>query len=332
MSELLGEYGLFLAKTLTVVAAVGALIVAVASQSRRGRWTERLEVRNLNRKYDAMSHALRKEMLSKKEYLKSVKEERAREKAERKRRAAAGERRKRVYVLDFRGDIRAKAVAALREEVSAILIQAATEDEVLVRLENAGGLVHDHGLAASQLARLRERGIPLVVAVDKVAASGGYLMACVADRILAAPFAVIGSIGVLAQLPNFHRMLQRHGVDFEQIKAGELKRTITMFGENSEEDRARARAQLEDTHALFKQFVSEYRPRVNLSEVATGEYWLGRRALERDLVDELSTSDDYLMKAREKGIDLYHLKYAIRQRFPERVMTAIRGALGPSTE
>lgn len=323
MSEFLSEYGLFLAKTVTVVVAIGVLIVIGMTQSRRGRAPEKLEVRNLNRKYEAMARALRKEMMPKKLFAKSVKQERARHKEDAKQRERGNGARKRIFVIDFEGDIKATAVGSLREEVSAVLTQATPDDEVLVRLENAGGLVHEHGLAASQLARVREQGIPLVIAVDKVAASGGYLMACVADRILAAPFAVIGSIGVLAQLPNFHRLLERHGVDFEMIKAGELKRTITMFGENTEEDRARAREHLEDVHALFKQFIGEYRSQVDLEEVATGEYWLGSRALQRKLVDELITSDDYLMRAREAA-DLYLVKYSARQKLTERVVAAVR--------
>ena len=101
---------------------------------------------------------------------------------------------------------------------------AQPEDQVIIRLENHGGVVHEHGLAASQLVRIREREIPLTIVVDKVAASGGYLMACVANRILAAPFAILGSIGVLAQIPNFNRLLDSHGVDFEMITAGPVQK------------------------------------------------------------------------------------------------------------
>ena len=197
--------------------------------------------------------------------------------------------RPRVFVLDFKGDIRASAVASLREEVTAVLSFARPEDEVLVRLENAGGLVHEHGLAASQLMRVRQRGIALTVSVDKVAASGGYMMACVADRILAAPFAILGSIGVLAQIPNFHRLLDSHGIDFEQFKGGEYKRTVTMFGENTDADREKLRQDIEDIHAIFKTFVTEQRPGLDIDRVATGEHWLGRRAKDLGLCDTLVT-------------------------------------------
>jgi serine protease SohB len=247
---------------------------------------------------------------------------------ERKERGARPAERRRVFVIDFRGDIRATGVAALREEVSAVLSEAGAADEVLVRLENAGGLVHEHGLAASQLARVRDRGVPLTVAVDKVAASGGYLMASVADRILAAPFAVVGSIGVLAQVPNFHRLLERHGVDFEQVKAGQFKRTVTLFGETTEEDRAKLREQVEETQGLLKEFIRRYRPGLDLERVSTGEYWHGTQALELGLVDELTTSDDYMIAVMEEA-DVYKVRFAVRKRLSDRMISAVRSAAAP---
>jgi len=198
---------------------------------------------------------------------------------------------------------------------------------VLVRLENAGGLVAEHGLAASQLARIRARQIRLTVAVDKVAASGGYLMACVADRILAAPFAILGSIGVVAQLPNFHRVLERHGVDFELHTAGEHKRTLTLFGENTEAGREKLREQIEDTHRLFKDYIAEYRPALDLAKVATGEYWHGRQALNLGLVDAIQTSDDYLLAASAEA-DLLLLKYEARKGPVERLLAGLGAGLG----
>ena len=130
----------------------------------------------------------------------------------------------------------------------------------MVRLESGGGLVHGYGLAAAQLVRLKDAGLTLTVCVDKVAASGGYMMACVADKVVAAPFAVIGSIGVVSQLPNFHKWLKNHDVDYEMFTAGDYKRTVTVFGENDAEDRAKYQEELEQTHALFKHFVNTYRP------------------------------------------------------------------------
>lgn len=325
MTEFVVGYLLFLAKALTLVAVavVGAVIVVMIVRRGGKPEAERLEVTSLNEKYEAMTQAVKSAITPKKALKRYLKSEKRRKKQEEKRLEAE---RKRVFVLDFHGDIRASAVSHLREEVTAVLAVARAEDEVLVRLDNAGGLVHDHGLAASQLARVRERGIPLTVAVDKVAASGGYLMACVADRILAAPFAIVGSIGVLAQLPNFHRLLDQHGVDFEQIKAGEFKRTVTMFGVNTDEDRAKLKDQLEETHELFKQFIARYRPGVDLPKVATGEYWHGQQALDLNLIDALSTSDDYLFAARENA-DLYRVRYRIKRGLGERLGGMMQSAL-----
>ena len=234
--------------------------------------------------------------------------------------------RPRSFVLEFKGDLKASAVSSLREEVSAILDVATSDDEVIIRLENHGGIVHEHGLAASQLARIRDRDIPLVVCVDKVAASGGYLMACVASKVYAAPFAILGSIGVLAQIPNFNRMLDSHGVDFEQITAGEHKRTVTMFGKNTDEDRAKLKEELEDVHALFKDAVSKYRPALDLKRIATGEHWYGTRALELGLADELLTSDELLgSKARDR--DLYLVTYKIKQPLQKRLMSNVESAI-----
>jgi serine protease SohB len=243
-----------------------------------------------------------------------VKADRRRRKAETKARRSApdGPRKPRMFVLDFHGDVRATQATSLREEVTALLTIATEQDEVLVRLENAGGLVQDQGFAASQLLRVRQRRIPLTVAVDKVAASGGYMMACVADRILAAPFAVVGSIGVIAQMPNFHRLLDRHGVDVELLKGGEFKRTVTMFGQNTDADREKLQEEIQDTHALFKEFVAAHRPQVDVAAVGTGEHWYGTRAMERHLVDELVTSDDYLLNRRD-GVDIYEVSCAQRR-------------------
>ena len=218
--------------------------------------------------------------------------------------------------------MRASAVASLREEVTAVLSIARPEDEVLVRLENAGGLVHEHGLAASQLMRVRERGIPLTVSVDKVAASGGYMMACVADRILAAPFAILGSIGVLAQIPNFHRLLDSHGIDFEQFKGGEYKRTVTMFGENTDADREKLRSDIEEIHDIFKSFVTEQRSGLDIETVATGEHWLGRRAKDLGLCDTLVTSDDYLLEANERA-ELVGVRFVAPKRLSARLAQSI---------
>jgi serine protease SohB len=166
--------------------------------------------------------------------------------------------------------------------------------------------------------RVRERNIPLTVAVDKVAASGGYMMACVANKIIAAPFSIVGSIGVVAQIPNFHRLLKKHDIDFEQFTAGEFKRTVTMFGENTEEGRVKFRKEVEDIHLLFKDFITQHRPKVDIASVSTGEHWPGIRALENQLVDELKTSDDYLLE-NSKDADLFEIKYSTKKSLWEKL-------------
>jgi serine protease SohB len=332
MREFLLQYGLFLAETLTILAAVAAVILLIASASRRERGEGSFKLDHLNRRYEDTTRLVEQAMLPHHALKRVLKKEKAHEKARRredkrnaKKTGKDGER-PRGFVLSFQGDIRATEVASLRQEVTAVLSVAKPEDEVIVHLENAGGLVHEHGLAASQLHRIRERGIRLTVLVDKVAASGGYMMACVADRIVAAPFAVIGSIGVLAQLPNFNRLLERHGVDLEQLKAGDYKRTITMFGKNTDQDRKKFQEELEDTHHLFKDFVAEQRPAVDIDAVSTGEHWYATRALDLKLVDEIGTSDDYLVRQCEHK-DLYEVIYTAKKSLGEKLASALHTGL-----
>jgi serine protease SohB len=318
----LSDYGLFLLELLTVAVIVVAAVLVIASAARKPRDGDRLTVEHINESLTKRTDEARRQILGKRDSRKFLRERKKREKQEQ----AAGKERKRIFVIDFKGDIRASATASLREEVSAVLELARDGDEVLMRLENAGGAVHEHGLAASQLLRLRARGIPLTVAVDKVAASGGYLMACAADRIVAAPFAIIGSIGVLLQLPNFHRLLEDKGIDFEQITAGRFKRTLTVFGENTEEGREKMKEELAEVHDLFKQRIHELRPAVDLDQVATGEHWYGSKALELKLIDEIGTSDDFLLAAVESA-DLYKLSFTRHKQFVERVLQGAEGAL-----
>jgi serine protease SohB len=323
--EFLTEYGLFLAKALTVVVAVLAIVAGTAAVSLRGRGErrDRIEVKSLNDRYRRMADAIRSAALNRKGLRKL---RRGRRSEERRRKAADQESQRRIFVVDFHGDIRASAVSSLREEITAILTVAEPSDEVLCRLESAGGVVHGYGLAASQLLRIRERGLTLTVAVDKVAASGGYMMACVADRIVAAPFAVVGSIGVVSQLPNFNRLLRRNDIDYELFTAGDYKRTVTVFGENTDAGRRKHQEDIEDAHRLFKEFVQEHRNQVDIERVSTGEHWFGRRALDLALVDELRTSDDYLLAAHAEA-KLFEVKFHGRKRIGERLADLAR-ALG----
>jgi serine protease SohB len=318
VSDFFAAYGLFLAQLATFGVVLIVIVALVASSRRRGH-SEGLVVEHLNRKYEDAADEIKLAIEGKGRYKKALKARHKERKREEKARAKAESTRPRLYVLDFKGDLRATAAASLREEVSAVLRIGKPGEQVLVRLENSGGTVHEHGFAASQLVRLKQHGLKVVVAVDKVAASGGYLMACVAERLIAAPFAIVGSIGVLAQLPNFHRLLEEKGVDFEQIMAGRYKRTLTVFGKNTDEGRAKLQQEVEDIHELFKAQIREHRPQVDLDRVATGEHWYGVRALELKLVDELKTSDDALLEAA-KDHDLYHIAYKRRRSLQERVI------------
>jgi serine protease SohB len=319
----LQAYLIFLAKAATVVVALGAVITIVINAVRQlnsARTHERLDVRRLNERFEHLADTVRESLFAD-AARRQLRKQRKKEAATRHK---GGTRKPHVYVLNFDGDLHAHAVEGLREEISTVLQVAEPGDEVLLRLESEGGLVHAYGLAASQLARLRERGIQLTAAIDKVAASGGYLMACVANRILAAPFAVVGSIGVVAQLPNFHRLLQRMDVDYELHTAGEFKRTLTLFGENTEAARAKLREELEETHRLFKHFVATHRPQLDLASVATGEHWFGSRALELGLVDALQTSDDYLLEHAPRA-ELVELRFRRRPRLSERLAHGLAG-------
>jgi serine protease SohB len=319
VSEFFAAYGLFLVELVTIVAIVLVVIALIVSNARRVGDQQGLNVKHLNEQLEQTAKQVKRVLLPKDQFKKEAKAL-AKARKERHRGKAKGTAdRGRIFVLDFKGDIRASAAASLREEISAILAVARDGDRVLLRLENAGGAVHEHGFAASQLLRLKRRGLQLAIAVDKVAASGGYLMACVADRLLAAPFAIIGSIGVIAQLPNFHRLLEGKGVDFEQITAGRYKRTLTLFGENTDEGRQKLKEELEDVHALFKGQIAAHRPQVDLDRVATGEHWYGSQALELQLIDEIGTSDDYLLEAAAEN-DLYHIAYKRRRGLTERVL------------
>jgi serine protease SohB len=325
VSEFLAAYGLFLAQLATFALLV-IILVALVVSSRRRSHGEGLVVEHLNRRFEDAADELKLAIDGKGPYKKAVKARQKERKQEEKARAKTDGAKPRVFVLDFKGDLRATAAASLREEVSAVLRVGKPGERVLLRLENAGGTVHEHGFAASQLVRLKQHGLKLVVAVDKVAASGGYLMACVADRLIAAPFAIVGSIGVIAQLPNFHRLLEEKGVDFEQVTAGRFKRTLTVFGKNTDEGREKLKQELEDVHELFKNQIREHRPQVDIERVATGEHWYGVRALELELVDELATSDDFLLEAA-KDHDLYHIAYKRRRGWQERVLGSAESLL-----
>ncbi len=336
--DYLYDYLLFLGQTVTVVVAVLLIISALASLGMKRQQqsiTGHLEIRKLNDRLANLKDSLRQAVLPPGAFKKLHKQDQKKEKADQKQAEksakhpegeAPAEVRPRTFVLHFDGDIQASKVDHLRTEVTAVLTLAEQTDEVVICLESPGGAVHGYGLAASQLDRIRQAGVPLVAAVDKVAASGGYLMAAVADRILAAPFAVIGSIGVLAQIPNVHRLLKKHDVDVELITAGKYKRTLTVLGENTDEGRQKFTEELEDIHELFQEFVGSRRPKLSMDEVATGEVWYGERALARNLIDELCTSDEYLARACGDR-DVFEVRWVEHKKPIERLMAQAETSL-----
>lgn len=310
--DLLQEVLGFAAKGFIVFLTIAATVVVVAVTRRRRPGRPRLEVKRLNDRYQGLSDVLRRAVLGKKQ-LKAFARER--------KKAHADRARPKVYVLDFQGDLLASGVTHLREEITAISATATERDEVVVRLESPGGAVPHYGLAAAQLTRVRAKKVKLTVCVDRVAASGGYMMACVADHVVAAPFAIIGSIGVVAQVPNVHRLLKKHDVDFEELTAGEFKRTVSVFGEITEKGRSKFVEQLDETHGIFKAFVKAQRPTLDVDQVATGEYWLAKRGLELRLVDQLATSDEYLL-GRAEIADVYQVRFVPDESWVRRIAAA----------
>ncbi len=371
--EFLAEYGIFLAKAITIVIAIIVVIGAIASIGSKNRKSTdgHIEITNLTEEFDEVKEGMLEEILSEDEYKtlqkekkkqlkidqkeekKKLKEEKANKKKSAKntddtansKEAATNEEsvsenaetesessnekeneKGRLFVINFDGDVEASAVANLREEITAIISAADGKDSVLVRLESPGGMVHSYGLAASQLSRIKAANLKLVIAVDEVAASGGYMMACVADQIIAAPFAVVGSIGVVAELPNFHRLLKHNKVDYEQHTAGEYKRTLTMFSENTDSARVKFKKELEETHDLFKQFIIDNRGSLDIDKVATGEHWYGTQALELGLIDKIQTSDEFIVKAAAEQ-SVYEIAYQVKKSIADRLSISVQSTI-----
>ncbi len=323
MLEFLYEYGLFFAKTVTFVIAIAIILMlivgaAVKPKAKKGE----IQIDNISEQLDNIKQSFLHNTLGKKE----LKAHQKKLKADNKKNDSK-EPKPRLYVVDFIGSMDAHEVESLREEITAIIsIADASKDKVLIRLESGGGVVHGYGLAASQLQRIKNAGIPLSVAIDKVAASGGYMMACVADEIIAAPFAIVGSIGVIAQIPNFNKILKKNDVEFEQITAGEFKRTLTLFGENTDKAREKFREEIEQTHGLFKTFVSTQRPSLDISSVATGEHWFATQAIEKGLVDVIKTSDDALLEQQDER-QIYKIKYKIKKGLSDKLALGFSSAV-----
>ena len=364
--DFLFEYLMFLGQVVTLVVAFLIIASSLAGLSGRQHGDQgHLVIRKLNERVRELRFTMENHLLTAEEAKRQHKSESKSEKAEAKKAAKAAKlaakqkpgvkktavadeqgdsdigtegqgvaevapklegQKDRTFVIHFDGDTAASGVDFLSVEISAVLTMAGANDEVVICLESPGGMVHSYGLAASQMMRIRNKGIPLTAIVDRVAASGGYLMAAVANKILAAPFAVIGSIGVVAQIPNLHRLLKKNDVDVEVLTAGKYKRTLTLLGENTDEGREKFREELEDVHALFQEFVAENRPELDIEAVATGEAWYGKRALELNLVDGLATSDEYLIELCETR-DVFEVTWEETKKPIDRVLDKFNGML-----
>lgn len=308
--DFLANYGLFLLKIITLVIAILLTVAGFFAISKKPR--PKLEIIPLNEQYEELKHRMSHEIKNKKT----------------KKKKKSKEEIPSLYVIDFNGDIKASQAEQLRESITAVLAIVQERDEVLIRLESPGGAVNGYGLAASQLQRLRDRKIPLTVCIDKIAASGGYLMACVANHIVAAPFAIIGSIGVVAQIPNFHRWLKKNNIDMELLTAGEYKRTLTLFGENTEKGREKFKEDLEKIHQAFRNYLLANRSQLNLEQVATGEHWLASDALDLKLVDLLKTSDDYLMDKMD-AFNAFNLRVHAKRSLADKLLQPAMKLLHP---
>lgn len=314
--EILQNILTFFSQALIIVLSIVAVLVTIAALVAKAKLQKTFDIELLHEKYQDHAQALKFAILNDAE----LKIEKKRQKKEEKAKAKLVETAKpRIFVINFlKGDIKASSSENLRNEVSTILGVATPRDEVVVCLESPGGLVHSYGFAAAQLLRLRSANIPLTVCIDQVAASGGYLMACTANKILAAPFALVGSIGVVAQVPNFNRLLKKHDVDYREYTAGDYKRTVSIFGEITEKGETKFKEQLEITHDLFKSFVTTYRPKMDMAKVATGEFWYGELALGLGLVDEIKTSDDYLLE-KSKEHQVIKISFEQKPTFTDKV-------------
>lgn len=330
--EFLSEYGLFLAKTVTIVAAILIVMAAAVANAIRPKKEGKgsIVVTHLNEEFDQYRNEIRKAVEDEHALKQASKAERKKHKKEQKAKKKAGdgdEARKRLYVIDFNGDPKASQTDELRHAITAVLSMVRNgKDEVLLRLESPGGMVHAYGLAASQLHRIRSHDIPLTICIDKVAASGGYMMACVGNTLVAAPFAYIGSIGVLLQMPNFNRFLKQKNVDFEMVTAGEYKRTLTMFGENTDKGRAKIQEEIQEVHELFKDFIRQSRPGMDIDKLATGETWQGMRAKEFGLVDEIGTSDERIVSACNEA-DVYLVAWEKKKNLTDKLSSVVESAL-----
>lgn len=212
---------------------------------------------------------------------------------------AKAEKLKPLAVLTFVGDIGAKQYKSFGQLIDEVIINKSEIDEVVVVVNSPGGAVSPYGNVYSQMERVRDAGLKLTVCIDVVAASGGYLMSLPAHKIIAAPFSMVGSVGVMAFVPNLRGLLEDYNINPRTFTAGKYKRTVSLTDEATEEEVEKFKQQLNAIHRLFLEAVKKYRKDVKMEVVETGEHWTARESVELGLglVDDIATSQQYLLEA-----------------------------------
>ncbi|CAB3976441.1 protease SohB [Candidatus Azoamicus ciliaticola] len=286
MANILTDYTIFFLKIITIIILLLLTIITclIIIKNKDNKY---IEIKNINKKYITLKKMFLSEILKKTEKKNIIKNINKEEKII---------KTKNLFILNFNGDINASDINNLKDILSILILNKKYVDEVLIKLTSNGGIVTNYGLAATQLKRLKNENINLTISIDTIAASGGYMMACVANKIIASHFSIIGSIGVLGIIPNINKMLNKNNIEIEYHTSGKYKKTLSVIGENTEIGRKKFIESLENTHFLFKNFVKENRSQINIDEIATGEYWYGIDALKLNLIDKIQTSDEYIME------------------------------------
>ncbi len=170
---------------------------------------------------------------------------------------------------------------------------------IVVHINSPGGAVAPSQELYEELKKSRAKGKKIVVSMDSVAASGGYYIACAADEIYANPGTITGSIGVIAEFPNFEGLMDKVGIRFETIKTGKYKDTGSAFRPMNEDERALIQEMLMDVYDQFVEAVAEGRnmPIKKVRKYADGRVFSGRQALEYGFVDALGTQSDAIERA-----------------------------------
>lgn len=312
MENILTSYAIFFLKIITIIILLLTTII-ICLILITNKDNNYIKIKNINKKYITLKKLFLSKISKKIERKNLIKEENL-------------TKTKNLFVLHFNGDINASDINNLKDILSIIILNKTHVDEVLIKLTSNGGIVTNYGLAASQLKRLKNENINLTISIDTIAASGGYMMACVANKIIASHFSIIGSIGVLGIIPNINKILTKNNIEIEYHTSGKYKKTLSIIGENTEIGRKKFIESLENTHFLFKNFVKENRSQINIEEIATGEYWYGVDALKLNLIDKIQTSDEYIIENLNNA-NIYEIKLSEKINIKNKIKENIHNIL-----